>query len=150
MPDPLIAVPNHAVTPTVLAVLIATVTALIAGLGLLDLIVDDHMALRAAREAERLRRSADHLARAQRIAHTGSIERDLRTGPSSGSATPTGSSVSIRICPRPRGKPSSLSFIPTIAPRVKRRDPLTKPPPRVGFTCRALTSGFASSSLGAR
>jgi diguanylate cyclase (GGDEF)-like protein/PAS domain S-box-containing protein len=36
--------------------------------------------LRAAREAERLRRSADHLARAQRIAHTGSIEQDLRTG----------------------------------------------------------------------
>ena len=60
--------------------LIATVTALIAALGLLDLIVDDHLALRAAREAERLRRSADHLARAQRIAHTGSIEQDLRTG----------------------------------------------------------------------
>jgi diguanylate cyclase (GGDEF)-like protein/PAS domain S-box-containing protein len=80
VPDPLIAVPVHAVTPTVLAILIATVTALIAGLGLLDLIVDDHLALRAAREAERLRRSADHLARAQRIAHTGSIEQDLRTG----------------------------------------------------------------------
>jgi diguanylate cyclase (GGDEF)-like protein/PAS domain S-box-containing protein len=30
--------------------------------------------------AERLRRSADHLARAQRTAHTGSIEQDLRTG----------------------------------------------------------------------
>ena len=80
VPDPLIAVPVHAVTPTVLAVLIATVTALIAGLGLLGLIVDNHLALRAAREAERLRRSADHLARAQRIAHTGSIEQDLRTG----------------------------------------------------------------------
>ena len=80
VPDPLIAVPPHAVTPTVLAVLIATVTALIAALGLLDLIVDDHLALRAAHEAERLRRSADHLARAQRIAHTGSIEQDLRTG----------------------------------------------------------------------
>ncbi|MGB6175292.1 MAG: EAL domain-containing protein [Methylocella sp.] len=80
VPDPLIAVPGHAVTPTVLAILIATVTALIAGLGLLDLIVDDHLALRAAQEAERLRCSADHLARAQRIAHTGSIEQDLRTG----------------------------------------------------------------------
>ncbi len=80
VPDPLIAVPGHAVTPTILAVLITTVTGLIAGLGLLDLIVDDHLALRAAREAERLRRSADHLARAQRIAHTGSIEQDLRTG----------------------------------------------------------------------
>jgi diguanylate cyclase (GGDEF)-like protein/PAS domain S-box-containing protein len=80
VPDPLIGLPRHAVTPTILAVLIATVTALIAGLGLLDLIVDDHLALTAAREAERLRRSADHLARAQKIAHTGSIEQDLRTG----------------------------------------------------------------------
>jgi PAS domain S-box-containing protein len=80
VPDPLIAVPSHAVAPTVLAILIATVTALIAGLGLLGLIVDKHLALRAGREAERHRRSADHLARAQRIAHTGSIEQDLRTG----------------------------------------------------------------------
>jgi diguanylate cyclase (GGDEF)-like protein len=80
VPDPLIAVPGHVVAPTVLAVLIATVTALIAGLGLLGLIVDKHLALRNAREAERLRRSEDHLARAQRIAHTGSIEQDLRTG----------------------------------------------------------------------
>ena len=40
----------------------------------------DHLALRATREAERLRRSEDHLARAQKIAHTGSIEQDLRTG----------------------------------------------------------------------
>jgi diguanylate cyclase (GGDEF)-like protein/PAS domain S-box-containing protein len=42
--------------------------------------VDKHLALKAAHEAERLRRSADHLARAQRIAQTGSIEQDLRTG----------------------------------------------------------------------
>ncbi|MGH6837901.1 MAG: diguanylate cyclase domain-containing protein, partial [Methylocella sp.] len=40
----------------------------------------DYLALRAAREAERIRRSEDHLARAQKIAHTGSIEQDLRTG----------------------------------------------------------------------
>jgi NO-binding membrane sensor protein with MHYT domain len=80
VPDPLIAVPGHAVAPTVLAILIATVTALIAGLGLLGVIVDDYLALRAAQEAERLRRSEDHLARAQRIARTGSIEQDLRTG----------------------------------------------------------------------
>ena len=73
VPDPLIAVPGHAVAPTVLAVLIATVTALIAGLGLLGLIVDKHL-------AERIRRSEDDLARAQRIAYTGSIEQDLRTG----------------------------------------------------------------------
>ncbi|MGH6850633.1 MAG: putative bifunctional diguanylate cyclase/phosphodiesterase, partial [Methylocella sp.] len=80
VPDPLIAVPGHAVAPNVLAVSIATVTALVAGLGLLGMIVDNHLALRAADEAERLRRSADHLARAQQIAHTGSIEQDLRTG----------------------------------------------------------------------
>ncbi|MGH6822668.1 MAG: diguanylate cyclase domain-containing protein [Methylocella sp.] len=42
--------------------------------------VDRDMALKAAREADRLRRSAEHLARAQRIAQTGSIEQDLRTG----------------------------------------------------------------------
>jgi diguanylate cyclase (GGDEF)-like protein len=42
--------------------------------------VDNQLALRAAREAEQLRRSADHLARAQRIAQTGSIEQDLGTG----------------------------------------------------------------------
>ncbi len=53
--------------------------ALIAGLGVVGA-VDDYLALRAVREAERLRRSADHLARAQQTAHTGSIEQDLRTG----------------------------------------------------------------------
>jgi PAS domain S-box-containing protein len=40
VPNPLIAVPVHAVTPTVLAVLIATVTVLIGGLGLLGLTSD--------------------------------------------------------------------------------------------------------------
>ena len=80
VPDPLIVVPGSAIAPNVLAIAIATVTALIAGLGLLGLIVDNHLASRAAHEAERLRRSEDHLARAQRIAHTGSIERNLRTG----------------------------------------------------------------------
>ncbi|MDQ6703007.1 MAG: hypothetical protein M3Z96_07855, partial [Pseudomonadota bacterium] len=79
VPDPLIAVPGHAVAPTILALAIGTVMALIAGLGVLGA-VDDYLALRAAREAERLRRSEDHLARAQRTAHTGSIEQDLRTG----------------------------------------------------------------------
>jgi diguanylate cyclase (GGDEF)-like protein/PAS domain S-box-containing protein len=80
VPDPLIVVPGSAIAPNVLAIAIATVTTLIAGLGLLGLIVDNHLASRAAHEAERLRRSEDHLARAQRIAHTGSIERNLRTG----------------------------------------------------------------------
>jgi PAS domain S-box-containing protein len=42
--------------------------------------VDNDLALTAAREAERHRHSEDHLARAQRVAHTGSIEQDLRTG----------------------------------------------------------------------
>src|SRR3984893_11330029 len=72
VPDPLVAVPGHAIAPNVLAIAIATVMALIAALGLLGG-VDNYL-------AERLRRSADHLARAQRIAHTGSIEQDLRTG----------------------------------------------------------------------
>jgi hypothetical protein len=143
VPDPLIAVPGHAVAPTVLAVLIATVTALIAGLGLLGLIVDKHLALRNAREAERLRRSEDHLARAQRIAHTGSIEQDLRTG----AIESFGETYRIFAS----GKLSSLSFIPTIAPRLNRKRLLTKPTRGGGFlTCSALPSGFASSSLGAR
>jgi diguanylate cyclase (GGDEF)-like protein/PAS domain S-box-containing protein len=80
VPDPLIAVPGHAIAPNVLAFAIAMATALIAGLGLLGMIVDDYLASRAVREAERIRRSEDHLARAQRIAHAGSIEKDLRTG----------------------------------------------------------------------
>jgi diguanylate cyclase (GGDEF)-like protein/PAS domain S-box-containing protein len=73
VPDPLIAVPGHAIAPNVLAIAIAAVIVLIAALGLLGVTVDNYL-------AERLRRSADHLARAQRIAHTGSIEQDLRTG----------------------------------------------------------------------
>ncbi|MGQ0446207.1 MAG: bifunctional diguanylate cyclase/phosphodiesterase, partial [Beijerinckiaceae bacterium] len=80
VPDPLIAVSGHAVAPSVFAVLIATVTVLIAGLGLLGMIVNNNLALKATHEAGRLRRSEDHLARAQKIAHTGSIEQDLRTG----------------------------------------------------------------------
>ena len=79
VPDPLIAVPGHAVSPIILVLALSTVMAVLAGscsLGALD----DYLALRTAREAERLRRSEDHLARAQRTAHTGSIEQDLRTG----------------------------------------------------------------------
>ncbi|MDQ6703010.1 MAG: hypothetical protein M3Z96_07870, partial [Pseudomonadota bacterium] len=78
VPDPLIAVPAHAVAPNVLAAAITIVMALITGLGLLGVIVHNQWALRTA--AARLRRSEDHLARAQRTAHTGSIEQDLRTG----------------------------------------------------------------------
>ncbi|MGH6848649.1 MAG: bifunctional diguanylate cyclase/phosphodiesterase, partial [Methylocella sp.] len=80
VPDPLIVVPGHAIAPNALATAIATVMGFIAGLALLGLIVYKHFALRAAQEAERIGRSEEHLARAQRIAHTGSIEQDLRTG----------------------------------------------------------------------
>jgi diguanylate cyclase (GGDEF)-like protein/PAS domain S-box-containing protein len=73
VPDPLIAVSRHAIAPNVVAIAIATVMVLIAALGLVGVTVDNYL-------AERLRRSADHLARAQLIAHTGSIEQDLRTG----------------------------------------------------------------------
>ncbi|MGH6852974.1 MAG: MHYT domain-containing protein, partial [Methylocella sp.] len=79
VPDPRIAAPAHAVAPAILALAIGAVMALVAGFGILGA-VDDYLALRTAREAERLRRSADHLARAQKTAHTGSIEQDLRTG----------------------------------------------------------------------
>jgi NO-binding membrane sensor protein with MHYT domain len=80
VPDPLIAVPGHAIGQNALATAIATVMGFIAGLALLGVMVYKHFALRAAQEAERLRRGEDRLARAQRTAHTGSIEQDLRTG----------------------------------------------------------------------
>ncbi|HTV32012.1 MAG TPA: diguanylate cyclase [Methylocella sp.] len=73
VPDPFIVVPGHAIAPSVLAIAVATVMALIATLGLVGVTVDNYL-------MERLRRSEEHLARAQRIAHTGSIEQDLRTG----------------------------------------------------------------------
>ncbi|MGH6841511.1 MAG: diguanylate cyclase domain-containing protein [Methylocella sp.] len=75
---PRIALPPDTVVPDVLV--ITMVMAVIAGLGLLGMIVDNYLALRAAREAERIQCSEDNLARTQRIAHTGSIEQDLRTG----------------------------------------------------------------------
>ncbi len=73
VPDALVAVPGHAVAAAVLAITLATVMAFVAALGLLGVTADNYL-------AERLRCGADHLARAQRIAHTGSIEQDLRTG----------------------------------------------------------------------
>ncbi|MGH6843898.1 MAG: MHYT domain-containing protein, partial [Methylocella sp.] len=80
VPDPRIVVPDHAIAPNALATAIATLMGFIAGLALLGLTVYKHFALRATQEAERIGRSEEHLARAQRIAHTGSIEQDLRTG----------------------------------------------------------------------
>jgi hypothetical protein len=150
VPDPLIAVPGHAVAPIVLAVLIATVAALIAGFGVLGA-VDDYWALMAAREAERHRHSEDHLARAQRVAHTGSIEQDLRTG------AIEWSDETYRIfgldpkVPAPVGEAFLALFHPDDRPRVKCRDPLTQPARGGGFlTCSAFLSSFASSCLGAR
>ena len=144
VPDQLIAVPGHAVAPTVLAVLIATVTALIAGLGLLSLIVDKHL-------AERMRRSEDDLARAQRIAHTGSIEQDLRTGAIAWSGE------TYRIfgldpnLPAPMGEAFLALIHPDDRAACERKCLLTKPTCGGGvLTCSALPSGFASPSLGAR
>ncbi|MGH6838834.1 MAG: bifunctional diguanylate cyclase/phosphodiesterase [Methylocella sp.] len=71
--DPLITVPGHFVAPTILALAVGTVAALIAALGLLGLILDNYL-------EERIRSSVDHLTRALRIAHTGSVELDLQTG----------------------------------------------------------------------
>jgi hypothetical protein len=100
--------------------------------------------------AERLRRSADHLARAQRIAHTGSIEQDLRTGAIEWSGETYRIFSLDPNLPAPVGEAFLALFHPEDRAAVKRRDPLTKVPPRAGFTCRASTSGFGSSSLRAR
>jgi len=78
--DPTVAVGGVIFDPAMLAVAIAAVTILIVSLGLSGAFVDRKMTLAATREAERLRRSREHLARAQRTARTGSIERDLRAG----------------------------------------------------------------------
>ncbi|MGQ0444691.1 MAG: MHYT domain-containing protein [Beijerinckiaceae bacterium] len=79
VPDPLIAVPGHAIAPIILILAISTVVVVIAGFCSLGAL-DAYLALRTAREAERLRRSEDHLARAEKNAHIGSIVQDLRTG----------------------------------------------------------------------
>jgi NO-binding membrane sensor protein with MHYT domain/nitrogen-specific signal transduction histidine kinase len=79
-PNPLLAVPAAIIAPDMLAIAISAVTALIVGLGLSGSIVDQRLALSAIREAAKLRRSQEHLARAQRIAATGSIESNFQTG----------------------------------------------------------------------
>jgi signal transduction histidine kinase len=80
VPNPLLTVPAAIVAPELLAVAISAVTVLIIGLGLSGSIVDQRLALSAIREAAKLRHSQEHLARAQRIASTASIEKNFRTG----------------------------------------------------------------------
>ncbi len=144
VPDPLIAVPGHAVSPNVLAIAIATVMVLIAALGLLGVTVDNYLA-----------RSGSGAARTIWRALSGSpipaaSSKICGLAPSNGPAKPTGSSVSIQICRRPWGKLSSLSFIPTTAPRVKRKNPLTKPPPRAGFITAARRPPVSHRPAGGR
>jgi PAS domain S-box-containing protein len=79
-PDPTIAVSNAILAPDLLAVAIGAVAVLIIALGLSGWVVDYLIALRVAREAEAVRSSEEHLARAQRLTHTGSVEVDLKKG----------------------------------------------------------------------
>ncbi len=76
-PDPLVATPTNVIAPELLAVLVGASTIGIVMLGMSASILDEQSARRATREAEKLRRSEDLLARAQRLAHMGSYTRDL-------------------------------------------------------------------------
>jgi PAS domain S-box-containing protein len=78
-PDPLIAMPDNFVPPGLLAVPVAAVTVSIVMLGISASLIEQQRDRQAAQEAEMLRRSQEHLARAQRIAHTGSDLRNMRT-----------------------------------------------------------------------
>jgi PAS domain S-box-containing protein len=78
--DPTIVMSDQVMAPELLAIAVTAVTVLIITLGLSGAIVDGRMTRQATREAQRLRHNQEHLARAQRIARTGSVERDLRTG----------------------------------------------------------------------
>lgn len=80
VPDPRIAIPSDVIAPEILATLVAASTIAIVMLGMAAAIVDEQSARRATGEAEKLRRSEEHLARAQRIAGVGSMEIDLQTG----------------------------------------------------------------------
>jgi signal transduction histidine kinase/CheY-like chemotaxis protein len=63
--NPLIAMPPTDISPMELAVAVAAVTALIAGLGLICALVDSHLAQRAHKEAEQLKRHVAELEKAQ-------------------------------------------------------------------------------------
>lgn len=80
VPDPSIVIPKEVVAPDMLAVLVAAVSIGIGIIGMSLSIFEEQSARRATREAEQLRLSREHLARAQRISNVGSIVRDLRTG----------------------------------------------------------------------
>jgi PAS domain S-box-containing protein len=78
--DALVAMPADVMAPEQLALLVAASTIGIVMLGMSASLADEQSARRATREAEILRRSEEHLARAQRIAGVGSMEVDARTG----------------------------------------------------------------------
>jgi PAS domain S-box-containing protein len=78
-PDPLIAMPADVVAPQLLAVPVAAIALAVVMLGMSASIIEEQRSRQEAREAEQLRRSKDHLARAQRVAATGSFELDLRS-----------------------------------------------------------------------
>jgi NO-binding membrane sensor protein with MHYT domain/nitrogen-specific signal transduction histidine kinase len=80
VPNPLIAIPQNVVAPQVLAVLVAAVSIGIAFMGMSLSIFEEQSTRRMRLEAEQLRLSREHLARAQRISAVGSIVRDLKTG----------------------------------------------------------------------
>ncbi len=79
VPDRLIPMPTDVVAPQLLAVPVAAIALAIVMLGMSASIIDEQRSRREAHEAEQLRRSKDHLARAQRVAATGSFELDLRS-----------------------------------------------------------------------
>jgi PAS domain S-box-containing protein len=77
--DPLASIPTDIVPAVLLAWPVAVVTLSIVLLAMSMSIADQQASRRAAREAEELRRSKEHLALAQRVASTGSFELDLET-----------------------------------------------------------------------
>lgn len=66
---------QSALLATALAVMMILI-----GLGLLGSLTERRLRTQALEETRKLRRSQDHLERAQKITQTGSVERDLRTG----------------------------------------------------------------------
>ncbi len=71
--------PGHVVPPGLLAMPVAAVTLAIVMLGMSASLIEEQRDRRTALEAEELRRSKEHLARAQRIAPMGSDLRNMRT-----------------------------------------------------------------------
>ncbi len=63
--NPAILVPEQIISPITLAIAVAAVAALLAGLGLTSALVDGHLASRASAEADRLRRHIEDLEKTQ-------------------------------------------------------------------------------------